>query len=152
MGWHAVTIKRGNEGGIKDRKKIEQDAVNAVNLCFRGVNRVSADILTNDKTPCVDGSISLYSSEAMSNITLVGSIDVQVKGTEAKRRADKPKRSVSIVDLEYYQTHGGALYFVVFENNERDEVLLNSYLKCAFCAFSLGKELFTSRIPSDTIV
>ena len=122
MGWHAVTIKRGNEGGIKDRKKIEQDAVNAVNLCFRGVNRVSADILTNDKTPCVDGSISLYSSEAMSNITLVGSIDVQVKGTEAKRRADEPKRSVSIVDLEYYQTHGGALYFVVFENNERDEV------------------------------
>ena len=58
----------------------------------------------------------------MSNITLVGSIDVQVKGTEAKRRADEPKRSVSIVDLEYYQTHGGALYFVVFENNERDEV------------------------------
>ena len=33
-----------------------------------------------------------------------------------------------------------------------DEELLNSYLKCAFCAFSLGKKLFTSRIPSDTIV
>ena len=29
---------------------------------------------------------------------------------------------------------------------------LNSYLKCAFCAFSLGKKRFTSRIPSDTIV
>ena len=117
-----MTAKRGNEGGIKDRKKIEQDAVNAVNLCFKEVNRVSTDILTNDKTPCVDGSISLYSSETMSNITLVDSIDVQVKGTEAKRKADEPKRSVSIVDLEYYQAHGGALYFVVFENNERDEV------------------------------
>ena len=33
-----------------------------------------------------------------------------------------------------------------------DEELLNSYLKCAFCAFSLGKKRFTSRIPSDTIV
>lgn len=55
MGWHAVTIKRGNEGGIKDRKKIEQDAVNAVNLCFRGVNRVSADILTNDSFLLFDG-------------------------------------------------------------------------------------------------
>ncbi|WP_418618459.1 helix-turn-helix domain-containing protein [Slackia isoflavoniconvertens] len=32
------------------------------------------------------------------------------------------------------------------------EAALNSYLKCAFCAFSLGKKLFTSRIPSDTIV
>lgn len=86
MGWHAVTAKRGNEGGIKDRKKIEQDAVNAVNLCFRGVNRVSADILTNDKTPCVDGSISLYSSEAMSNITLVGNIDVQVRELRPRER------------------------------------------------------------------
>ena len=45
----------------------------------------------NDKTPCVDGAISLYSSEAMSNKTLVDSIDVQVKGTEAKRKADEPK-------------------------------------------------------------
>ena len=29
---------------------------------------------------------------------------------------------------------------------------LNSYLKCTFCSFSLGKKRFTSRIPSDTIV
>lgn len=122
MGWLGATAKEETRTSIKDNKKIEQDAVNAVNLCFRGVNRVSADILMNDKTPCVDGAISLYSSEAMSNKTLVDSIDVQVKGTEAKRKADEPKRSVSIVDLEYYQAHGGVLYFVVFENNERDEV------------------------------
>ena len=82
----------------------------------------------NDKTPCVDGAISLYSSESMSNKTLVDSIDVQVKGTEAKRKADAPKRSVSIVDLEYYQAHGGVLYFVVFENNERDEVFYRPLL------------------------
>lgn len=122
MGWLGATAKEETRTSIKDNKKIEQDAVNAVNLCFRGVNRVSADILMNDKTPCVDGAISLYSSEAMSNKTLVDSIDVQVKGTEAKRKADEPKRSVSIADLEYYQAHGGVLYFVVFENNERDEV------------------------------
>ena len=70
----------------KDQKKIEEDAVNAVKLAFRGVNRVSVEISVNDKTPCVDGILRLYSNESMSIDNLIGDIDVQVKGTVAKRK------------------------------------------------------------------
>ena len=41
---------------------------------------------------------------------------------------------------------------LLFSRSSFMAIMLNSYLKCAFCAFSLGKKLFTSRIPSDTIV
>ena len=54
-------------------------------LAFRGVNRVSVEISVNDKTPCVDGVLRLYSNESMSIDNLIGDIDVQVKGTVAKR-------------------------------------------------------------------
>lgn len=112
----------GMETTIKDSKKIEQDAVNAVRLCFRGVNRVSADILENDKTPCIDGNIALYSGNTMSVKTLVGDIDIQVKGTVKNKKPGKAKRSVSVENLKYYRTHGGILYFVVFESNSCDTV------------------------------
>lgn len=53
---------------------------------------------------------------------LVDSIDVQIKGTQAKRESDNPKRKVDIADLKYYQARGGVLYFVVFESDFKDEV------------------------------
>lgn len=112
----------------KDQKKIEEDAVNAVKLAFRGVNRVSVDISVNDKTPCVDGIIRLYSDESMSIDNLIGDIDVQVKGTVAKRKKLCPKRSIRICDLKYYKNHCGVLYFVVYEKESCDEVYFKQLL------------------------
>lgn len=112
----------------KDQKKIEEDAVNAVKMAFRGVNRVSVEISANDKTPCVDGILRLYSNESMSIDNLIGDIDVQVKGTVAKRKKLYPKRSIRICDLKYYKNHCGALYFVVYEKETCDEVYFKQLL------------------------
>lgn len=112
----------------KDQKKIEEDAVNAVKLAFRGVNRVSVEISVNDKTPCVDGILRLYSNESMSIDNLIGDIDVQVKGTVAKRKKLYPKRSIRICDLRYYKNHCGVLYFVVYEKESCDEVYFKQLL------------------------
>ena len=112
----------------KDQKKIEEDAVNAVKLAFRGVNRVSVETSVNDKTPCVDGILRLYSNESMSIDNLIGDIDVQVKGTVAKRKKLYPKRSIRICDLKYYKNHCGVLYFVVYEKESCDEVYFKQLL------------------------
>lgn len=112
----------------KDQKIIEEDAVNAVKLAFRGVNRVSVEISVNDKTPCVDGILRLYSNESMSIDNLIGDIDVQVKGTVAKRKKLYPKRSIRICDLRYYKNHCGVLYFVVYEKESCDEVYFKQLL------------------------
>lgn len=93
-----------------------------VRNCFLNVDRVSAEILENDKTECVDGCLKLYSSDKMSVKTLEGDIDVQVKGTTSKRKSDPPKRRVKVGDLRYYLDHGGVLYFVVYEKDSYNEV------------------------------
>lgn len=96
--------------------------------CFLNVDRVIADIFDNDKTECVDGRLKLYSSDKMSVKTLSGDIDVQVKGTTAKRKSDLPKRQVRVDDLRYYLDHGGALYFVVYEKDRCSEVFFTELL------------------------
>lgn len=93
-----------------------------VRNCFLNVDRVSAEILENDKTECVDGCLKLYSSDKMSVKTLEGDIDVQVKGTTTKRKSNLPKRQVKVDDLRYYLDHGGVLYFVVYEKESCSEV------------------------------
>lgn len=89
---------------------------------FLNVDRVSAEILENDKTECIDGCLKLYSCDKMSVKTLEGDIDVQVKGTTTKRKSDLPKRQVKVDDLRNYLDHGGVLYFVVYEKDSRSEV------------------------------
>lgn len=105
----------------KDGKKIEEDAVIAVRRCFRDVNRISAEIAENDKTPCVDGRLLLYSSEEMKIETLSGDIDVQVKGT-TNEISSCLRYSVKTRDLKYFERHGGAMYFVVVEHIDSDDV------------------------------
>lgn len=75
---------------------------------------MTSEILKNDKTECVDGRLKLYSSGSYSKKTFIGDIDVQVKGTTAKKSSESPKRPVAVDDLRYYLDHGGALYFVVY--------------------------------------
>lgn len=64
----------------------------------------------------------------MSIKTLVGDIDVQVKGTATKKKSDSPKREIKVDDLRYYLEHGGALYFVVYEKESSCEVYFKELL------------------------
>ena len=58
----------------------------------------------------------------MSVKSLVGDIDVQVKGSVNNKKPDTAKRLVEIEKLRYYHAHGGVLYFFVLENNTCDTV------------------------------
>lgn len=98
-----------------DNKKKELAAVNAVREAFERVPRVLPSVTENDKTPCVDGIIEVYSSENMEKGNLIGIIDIQVKGTTTKKKTTSPKFAVSVTDLtKYLEVYGGVLYFVVF--------------------------------------
>ena len=96
-----------------DNKKKELAAVNAVREAFERVPRVLPSVTENDKTPCVDGIIEVYSSENMEKRgNLIGIIDIQVKGTTTKKKTTSPKFAVSVTDLtKYLEVYGGVLYF-----------------------------------------
>lgn len=101
-----------------DKKRIEAISVNAVRAAFDSVEEVNPLINENDKKPCIDGSIEVYRSNAMTKENLIGDIFVQIKGTEAKRKSNNPKRRVEVIDLrKYLDIYHGVLYFCVFIKN-----------------------------------
>ena len=98
-----------------DNRKIEQNAVNAVKQAFGDVTCVYPHIDENDKTECTDGYLQVYSSGSFSVDTIEGQLPVQVKGTGAKRKSDRPKRAIRVADLNHYlNIAGGCIYFLVF--------------------------------------
>lgn len=98
-----------------DKRKIETSAVNAVERVFCRAKRIDTLIEKNDKTPCIDGNLQVYSSEQMLKENLKGIIDVQVKGTTKKINSSTPKCAVEVADLQaYLNVFGGVLYFMVF--------------------------------------
>lgn len=96
-------------------KQIEDIAAHTVSLYFSKSNTVSPYIATNDKEPCWDGNLYLYTNPDKTNASLYGRIPVQVKGKTFKSEKIKNeiKYTVSYVNLNNYKRDGGILYFVV---------------------------------------
>lgn len=97
-------------------KQIEELAVNAVKDYFTFSETISPYISDNDKEPCWDGNLYLYSSKDKDNDSLLGRIPVQVKGKQwVKSLSDKKeiKYPVSLTNLKNYKRDGGIIYFVV---------------------------------------
>ena len=73
----------------KDRKAIEEKAL----LCFKEYivdsEVISQFIDENDKEPCWDGHIYLYSEPQKDKKHLIGRIPVQIKETEDRRFISK---------------------------------------------------------------
>lgn len=96
-------------------KQIEETAVHIVGLYFSNAHTISPYISSNDKEPCWDGNLYIYSNEPMKNSTLYGRVPVQIKGKFFKDKVCKNDitYSVSLVDLKNYMRDGGIIYFVV---------------------------------------
>lgn len=98
-----------------DSKQIEEIAVHIVGLYFSKSQTISPYISNNDKEPCWDGNLYIYSNPDKTNASLYGRIPVQIKGKAFKSGLFKEeiKYPVSTVNLKNYKRDGGILYFVV---------------------------------------
>lgn len=96
-------------------KQIEEIAVHTVGLYFSKSQTISPYISDNDKEPCWDGNLYVYSNPDKTNSSLYGRIPVQIKGKTFKSGSIKSeiKYPVSTVNLRNYKRDGGILYFVV---------------------------------------
>lgn len=78
-------------------------------------NWVENSFNENDKTPLLDGSILIYSSDKHSNANLIGSISVQIKSTTSNNVKKNYKYyQLDRDDLTGIQKLGGALLFVIW--------------------------------------
>lgn len=93
----------GMDNNNKDTKAIEEKALNYLK-CFIEDSKVLSQFITdNDKEPCWDGHLYLYSEGRRDKEHLRGRIPVQVKGTEVERfKTKKWKFKLEKDDLKAY--------------------------------------------------
>ena len=108
-------------GSCKDRKAIEEKAL----LCFKEYivdsEVISQFIDENDKEPCWDGHIYLYSEPQKDKKHLIGRIPVQIKGTEVRRFISKKYHfKIEVDDLKAY-LHEPTVYIVCQEKENSKE-------------------------------
>lgn len=108
-----------------DTKKIEDISVSALNLALNKSDRLNPFISSNDKEPSWDGSVHVLYPSIDSNLNIskdmiMGRVPIQVKGTRRKLPKKNITFQVNLSDLKNFQKEAGAIYFVVFidENNE----------------------------------
>jgi len=94
-------------------KKTEDLAVMKVKEVLYKSSILVPYIEVDDKKPSWDGSILVYKSKKLTKDSILGKIDVQVKGTNQ----NKHKYPVNISDLKNYYNSGGAIFFVVNVKN-----------------------------------
>lgn len=99
-----------------DQKSIEQIGIGKLKDELWDVRDwVENSFSENDKTPLLDGSILIYSSNKHSNANLVGSISCQIKSTTSKKVKKNHKYyQLNRDDLAGIQKLGGALLFVIW--------------------------------------
>ncbi|MGM9809747.1 MAG: hypothetical protein ACI30J_02630 [Paludibacteraceae bacterium] len=94
--------------------QIEQMAINAINDTITDkCPLLVADVLSNDKTPLLDGNILIYKSEDIKNENLIGNVPIQVKGTKKSITSHDISHKIQVNALQFYLRNGGVLYFVV---------------------------------------
>lgn len=93
---------------------IEQISISCVQDEIFKNEYLKPNLATNDKTPCFDGSITLYRSHSHSNGDILGNVPVQVKGKKVDIiKNDSITYPIRIPDLKNYLNEGGVLFFVV---------------------------------------
>ena len=89
----------------KDTKEIEEKALNYLKTFIEDSKVISQYINENDKEPCWDGHLYLYSEGGRNKEHLMGRVPVQIKGTEVTRFVSKKwKFKLEKVDLKAYLT------------------------------------------------
>ena len=100
---------------IANKEKIEQAAVLAIQNAFLPLEKIPTRLDTQDKIPCIDGWLEVRDSAKQNKASIIGRIDVQIKGTTNKPSSDSHySKPVCIQDLMHYRDICfGALYFLV---------------------------------------
>ncbi len=103
-----------------DNKAIEEKAI----ICFKDYildsTVISPFLNENDKEPCWDGHLFVYSDSSKSKKYLSGRVPVQIKGTVVKRFVtNKYKFSVDVSDLKAYKTE--PTVYVVCQQKEHSK-------------------------------
>ena len=102
-----------------DSKKIEELAAIAVKGSILKTDTLSPFITENDKTPSWDGYILLYNDSNNKKSSILGRVDVQIKGELSSNFQKKEiSHSADVADLINYKNGGGAIYFVVNINKK----------------------------------
>lgn len=95
--------ENNQEKEIKDTKAIEEKALNYLKSFIEDSKVISQFIDDNDKEPCWDGHLYLYSDGKRDKGHLRGRVPVQVKGTEVNRfQTKKWKFKLEKNDLKAY--------------------------------------------------
>lgn len=92
-----------DEKDIKDNKAIEEKALNYFKAFIEDSKVISQFIADNDKEPCWDGFLNLYSDGMRDKKHLLGRVPVQIKGIEVTRFVTKGwKFKLEKLDLKAY--------------------------------------------------
>ena len=110
-----------HKGDIMDLEKI---ATSAIVMEISKTNILSSFINDGDKEPCWDGNIYIHEN-AKHTKKNIKRIPTQVKGRAATAKSVKEsiKYGVSYDDLNAYMMDGGTIFFVVYIDKEKGEVL-----------------------------
>ena len=103
-----------------DNSSIEEMAVHYFKGLFFKVGLLKTIFTEGDKTPLVDGSISIYQDGNKKNEDLVGTIPVQIKGTTRAISTRTPTFSLTKNDLEGLKSHGVLLLVAALKPDEEN--------------------------------
>lgn len=108
----------------KDCKAIEEKAVLNFKRYILDSKLLSQFVNENDKGPCWDGDLFLYSDPIKDKAHFIGKIPVQIKGTEVQEFiCKKYKFKVEMADLKAY-LHEPTVYVVCQEKKNSEEYKL----------------------------
>lgn len=103
-----------------DNSSIEEMAVHYFKGLFFKVGLLKTIFTEGDKTPLVDGSISIYQDGNKKNEDLVGTIPVQIKGTTRTISTRTPTFPLTKNDLEGLKSHGVLLLVAALKPDEEN--------------------------------
>lgn len=125
-----LIVKGGNIDMVMASTKIERKAISAIQNIINEHPTMEHEINTNDKSISWDGYIILYKNENFSKENFEARVPIQVKGRIDRANKylhrDEIQYHVKISDLKVYSTEKGVIYFIVFINDEMEEIFYSS--------------------------
>lgn len=102
---------------VIDTKAIEEKALNHFKSFIEDSKVISQYVADNDKEPCWDGHLNLYSDGIRDKNHLQGRVPVQIKGTEVSKFVTKKwKFALEKEDLQAYLNE--PTFFCCLSNKE----------------------------------
>lgn len=108
----------------------EQIGASTVTLSLIKTKRLIPTITLGDRNPSWDGDVRIYPNDENTKDTLIGKVDVQVKGKICFERTPSIIYTTEIADLRNFLNGGGAIYFIVYmdETGENTKIYFKEFL------------------------